>query len=99
MKSGDAITIEGDEEVNPLDEVKPFLYSCIPLLAIFFVKFTSQHFNDGLILLGLNLVAMRLNKALLRQVQLKGGSFIDSNSYKVAKFQIEFHFPVINGRS
>jgi len=71
MKSGDAITIESDEELNPFDEVKPFLFSCIPLLAIFFVKFTSQHFNDGLILLGLNLVAMRLNKSVMRQVQLK----------------------------
>ena len=55
--------------------MKPFLFSCIPLLAIFFVKFTSQHFNDGLILLGLNLVAMRLNKSVMRQVQLKFGSY------------------------
>lgn len=74
MKSGDVINIDAEEEVNPLDGIKPFLYSCLPLIALFVFKFTFQHFNDGLILLGLNLVALKLNSSAVRQVQLKNSS-------------------------
>jgi hypothetical protein len=67
MKSGDVINIDPDEEVNPLDSVKPFLLSCLPLILLFIIKFTTTHFNDGLILIGLNLVGLKLNSSLLRQ--------------------------------
>ena len=41
-------------------------------------KFIFQHFNYGLILLGLNLFAVRINQFIVRQIQLKR----DFNSLK-----------------
>jgi len=71
MKSGDVINIDTDDDVNPFDGIKPTLLSCLPLLLLCLFKFTFQHFNDGLLLVGLNLVALKLNSSLVRQVQLK----------------------------
>ena len=38
MKSGDAINIDSDDEPNPFEGLKPFLYSCLPLIILFIVK-------------------------------------------------------------
>ena len=39
MKSkGEAISIDTDDEPNPFDGLKPFLYSCLPLIILFIVK-------------------------------------------------------------
>lgn len=60
-----------DVEMDPLSGLKPFLLSTIPIIVLFFIKFSSRHIQDGLIILGLLLTAMKLNSAVVRQVQLK----------------------------
>lgn len=68
---GDA-HIEFTEEVTPdKGSLNKLAKTFIPFVLLFLTKFIFQHFNYGLILLGLNLLAVRVNQFITRQIQLK----------------------------
>jgi len=70
--SGDA-HIDFTEEVTPdKGSLNKLAKTFIPFILLFLTKFIFQHFNYGLILLGLNLFAIRINQFIVRQIQLKG---------------------------
>lgn len=69
--SGDA-HIDFTEEVTPdKGSLNKLAKTFIPFILLFLTKFIFQHFNYGLILLGLNLFAVRINEFIVRQIQLK----------------------------
>jgi len=71
MPSGDA-RIDFEEEVSPgKDTLQSLVKTVIPFLLLVFTKTVFQHFTFGLVLIGLNLLAVRLNNFVIRQVQLK----------------------------
>lgn len=72
MPSGGDARIEFEEEVTPgKDLIKGTAKTFIPFIVLFLTKFIFQHFNYGLILIGLNLFCSRLDSFVIRQVQLK----------------------------
>lgn len=76
--SGDA-RIDFEDEVTPgKNIIKGTAKTLIPCVVLFLTKFIFQHFNYGLILIGLNLFCVRLDNFVIRQVQLKR----KFNSYK-----------------
>lgn len=71
MPSGDA-RIDFEEEVSPgKGTFQSLIKTIVPFLILVLTKSIFQHFIYGLILIGLNLLAIRLNSFIIRQVQLK----------------------------
>lgn len=71
MPSGDA-RIDFEEEVSPgKGTVQSLIKTVVPFLVLVLAKTVFQQFTYGLVLIGLNLVAVRLNAFVVRQVQLK----------------------------
>jgi len=84
MPSGDA-RIDFEEEVSPgKDTLQSLVKTVIPFLLLVLTKTVFQHFTFGLVLIGLNLLAVRLNNFVIRQVQLKRAISLPKCAYTVA---------------
>jgi len=72
MPSGGDARIDFEEEAGPgKGTLQTLIKTVVPFLALVLTKSIFQHFTFGLILIGLNLLAVRLNHFVIRQVQLK----------------------------